>query len=339
MGMIIPKEHGGLGFSALAHSEVVKRISSRSVAAAVTVMVPNSLGPAELLMRYGTDEQRGYYLPRLAEGREIPCFALDRAGGRVGRCRDRGPGRRLLRRAQGQARARHARHLEQALHHAGAGRDAARARVQALRSRPPLVGQGGDRHHARARSDRHARRADRAAAFPAGRRSRTARPRASDVFIPMDCVIGGRERVGQGWRMLMDCLAAGPRDLAARAGDGVCVFSRPLRRRLCAHPPAVRRADRQVRGHGGAARRGSAAIAYELEAARRLTCAGLDKGEQPAVVSAILKYHATERMRTALNDAMDIHGGQGDHATGRAIISATSTARADRHHGRGRERS
>ena len=132
-GMIIPKEYGGLEFSAQAQSAVVTKIASRSGTAAVTVMVPNSLGPAELLLHYGTQEQKEKYLRGLASGKEIPCFALTGpfAGSDAGAIPDRGIG--LLRRFQRpQERARRARHLGEALHHAGAGGDVARSGFQAV---------------------------------------------------------------------------------------------------------------------------------------------------------------------------------------------------------------
>ncbi len=132
MGMIIPRERGGLGFSALMHSQVVMKVASRSPAAAVTVMVPNSLGPAELLMRYGTEAQRDFYLPRLAAGQEIPCFALTapEAGSDAASIPDRGVV--CYGEVNGQKDAWHATHLGKALHHAGAGRNAAWPRISAL---------------------------------------------------------------------------------------------------------------------------------------------------------------------------------------------------------------
>ncbi len=128
-GMIIPKEYGGLGFSAYAHSQVMTKLSTRSGTMAVTVMVPNSLGPGELLLHYGTEQQKRHYLPRLAKGLEIPCFALTNPERRFRRRVDSRLRHRLLGRARRQARARPARHLGEALHHAGAGGHAARPRV------------------------------------------------------------------------------------------------------------------------------------------------------------------------------------------------------------------
>ena len=169
LGMIIPKSYGGLGFSAYAHSQVVAKLSTRCSAAAVTVMVPNSLGPAELLLHYGTEEQKRHYLPRLAKGLEIPCFALTNphAGSDAAAIPDCG----VVCRGEweGARGARHARHLGQALHHARPGRDAARPRVPALRSRPPARRRRGPRHHLRAHPDAHAGRAHRPAPHAAER--------------------------------------------------------------------------------------------------------------------------------------------------------------------------
>ena len=146
--------------------------------------------------------------------------------------------------------------------------------------------------------------------FPAGQAFQNGPTQGRDVFIPMDYIIGGQERVGQGWRMLMDCLAAGRAISLPALGTGRRDVLRALCRRLCAHPPSVRAADRTGSRASKTPLARIGGYAYGLEAARRLTAASLDKGEQPSVLSAILKYHATERMRTALNDALDIHGGR-----------------------------
>jgi len=123
LGMIIPREYGGLGFSAYAHSEVVTRLSTRSGTLAVSVLVPNSLGPGELLLHYGTEAQKRHYLPRLAKGLEIPCFALTNPKCRLRRCIDPRPRHRLLGRARRPTRARALAHLGEALHHARPRRD------------------------------------------------------------------------------------------------------------------------------------------------------------------------------------------------------------------------
>ena len=160
-GMIIPKEFGGLGFSPYAHSEVVRKISTRSIAAAVTVMVPNSLGPGELLMRFGTKEQQERWLPRLADGRDIPCFGLTspEAGSDAASMVDTG----IICKGTFEGREVHGpqAQLAQALHHARSRRDAAGSRLQGLRSRSSRRRSGRARHHRRADPDQSARRRDR----------------------------------------------------------------------------------------------------------------------------------------------------------------------------------
>jgi acyl-CoA dehydrogenase len=310
MGMIIPKERGGLGFSALMHSAVVMKVASRSPTAAVTVMVPNSLGPAELLMRYGTDAQRDHYLPRLAKGEDIPCFALTgpEAGSDAASIPDTGivcygdhNGERVL----GLRVTWDKRYITLApvatvlgLAFRAFDPDHLLGDTEDLGITLALVPTGtpgvkiGRRH------------------FPAGQAFQNGPTQGNDVFIPMEWLIGGQEQIGQGWRMLMDCLAAGRAISLPALGTAATMF--------CArYAGAYARIRRQFgipigRFEGveePLAR--IAAYAYSLNAARALTAASLDAGEQPSVLSAILKYHATERMRTALNDALDIHGGRG----------------------------
>ncbi len=309
MGMIIPKEHGGLGFSALMHSHVVMKVASRSPAAAVTVMVPNSLGPAELLMRYGTDAQRDYYLPRLAKGVEIPCFALTapEAGSDAASIPDRAivcygehKGQRVL----GLRVTWNKRYITLAPvatilglafklydpDHLIGEREDIGITLGLVPTNTPGV-QIGRRH------------------FPADQSFQNGPTQGKDVFIPMDYIIGGQARVGQGWRMLMDCLAAGRAISLPALGTGAAMFCA----RLTGAYARVRRQFGMPIGKFEGIEEPLARIAgyaYGLDAARRLTAASLDSGQQPSVLSAILKYHATERMRTALNDAMDIHGGR-----------------------------
>jgi acyl-CoA dehydrogenase len=310
MGMIIPIERGGLGFSALAHSAVVMKIASRSPTAAVTVMVPNSLGPAELLLRYGTKEQSDYYLPRLAKGDEIPCFALTgpEAGSDAASIPDKGIvcyGEHEGERKLGLRVTWDKRYITLA--------PVATILGLAFRAFDPdhLLGEAEDLGITLAlvptNTDgvkigrRH---------FPAGQSFQNGPTQGDDVFIPMEWIIGGQEQIGQGWRMLMDSLAAGRAISLPALGTGAAMF--------CArYAGAYARVRRQFgipigRFEGvqePLAR--IAAYAYSLDAARKLTAASLDASEQPSVLSAILKYHATEKMRTALNDALDIHGGRG----------------------------
>ncbi len=254
-GMIIPKEFGGLGFSPYAHSEVVRKVSTRSLTAAVTVMVPNSLGPGELLMRFGTEEQQQQWLPRLADGSEIPVLRPDQPRGRL-RCRLDDRHRHRL---QGQLRrprgARPEAQLAQALHHAGAGRDRARPRLQGAAIPTTCSASEEDLGITVALIPTH---------LPGVEIGRRHLPSMQvfqngpnwgrDVFIPLDCIIGGGERIGQGWKMLMSALAAGRGISLPSLSAAGAAYCRAHHRRLCAHPRAVQHSDRQVRRHRGAAR-------------------------------------------------------------------------------------
>jgi len=310
-GMIIPKQYGGLGFSALAHSQVVMKISSRSVAAAVTVMVPNSLGPAELLLHYGTPQQKDHYLPRLASGLEIPCFGLTapEAGSDASSIPDRG----IVCRAEYQGR-----------------KDVLGIRITwekryitlgpvatvlglAFRLYDPdhLLSDNSDRgitlaliptdHPGVNIGRRH---------YPLGIAFQNGPNSGKDVFIPMDWVIGGLPQVGFGWRMLMDCLAAGRSISLPALSVGAAKFS-------TATMGAYSRIRKQFKtpiGHFEGIEEPLARMAgytYMMDAARTLTAGALDKGESPSVISAILKYNLTERMRKIVNDAMDVQGGAG----------------------------
>src|SRR5215510_14851572 len=308
-GMIIPKEFGGLGFSPYAHSEVVRKLSSRSLAAAVTVMVPNSLGPGELLMRFGTKEQQDRWLPRLADGRDIPCFGLTspEAGSDAASMIDKGvickgtfEGREVL----GLKLNWHKRYITLG--------PVATLLGLAFKAYDPdhLVGQQEDLGITVALIPTHlpgveiGRRH-----LPAMQVFQNGPNRGHDVFIPMDYIIGGEARLGQGWKMLMTALAA---------GRGISLPS--LSAAGAAFAARTSGAYARVREQFGIsigkfegieeplAR--IAATAYLLDAARRLTCAALNKGHHPAVISGIMKLHATERMRIVIDDAMDIHGGK-----------------------------
>ena len=308
-GMIIPKAFGGLGFSPLAHSEVVRKISTRSLTAAVTVMVPNSLGPGELLMKYGTDEQRAHYLPRLADGREIPCFGLTslEAGSDAGAMTDTGVvcwgqygGKRVLGMRLNWAK----RYITLS--------PIATIIGLAFRLRDPdgLLGGAEDRGITVAlvpaktkgvtTGHRH---------YPAHQVFQNGPTLGKDVFLPLDAIIGGQAQIGQGWRMLTSALAEGRGiSLPSLSAAGLAVSARTA--------GAYARIREQFglpisRFEGVAAPLGRiAATAYLIDGARRLTCVGLGQGHKSAVIAAIMKAHATERMRTAVIDACDIHGGK-----------------------------
>lgn len=308
-GMIIPEEYGGLGFSAFAHSEVIRKISTRSVTAAVTVMVPNSLGPGELLLRFGTKEQQRYWLPRLADGREIPCFGLTspEAGSDAASmvdsgiiCRGSHDGREVLGlrlnwRKRYITLAPVATLLGLAFKaydpdHLAGGKDDLGISVALIPVDTPGV-ETGRRH------------------LPCYQAFQNGPVLGRDVFVPLDYVIGGPEWLGQGWRMLMSALAAGrgislPALSSAAAAFAARTTGAYARVREQFNVPIGRfEGIEEPLGR-------MAATAYLLDAARRLTCAALDQGHHPAVISAIMKSQATERMRAITNDAMDIHGGK-----------------------------
>ncbi|MFY4259683.1 acyl-CoA dehydrogenase [Achromobacter xylosoxidans] len=316
-GMIIPKRHGGLGFSPYAHSEVVRRISAYSITAGVTVMVPNSLGPGELLMQFGTQAQRDYWLPRLADGREVPCFGLTspEAGSDAASmvdtgvvCRQVVDGRELI----GVRLNWHKRYIT-------LGPVATVLGLAFKMSDPDGILGGGPRDIgisvALVPTD--------APGVEIGRRHLPAMQvfqngpnRGRDVFVPLDALIGGVERAGHGWQMLMSALAAGRGISLPSLSAAACVMS--------AHATGMYARVREQFGipvgkfEGVQEKLASlAGNAYLVEAARRLTCAALNQGVKPAVVSGIMKYHATERMRVSVNDAMDVHAG-------RAVIDGPS---------------
>ena len=311
LGMIIPKSYGGLGFSALGHSEVVMKLSSRCNAAAVTVMVPNSLGPAELLLHYGTDEQKDHYLPRLARGEEIPCFALTgpEAGSDAGAmpdlgivCRGSFGGRddvlgmrvnwdkRYITLGPVATLLGLAFQVRDPEHLLGDKEDLG-ITLALIPTDTPGVSIG--RRH-----------------FPLNAAFQNGPNWGKDVFIPIEQVIGGRERIGQGWRMLMESLAAG-RSISLPAQS---VAAAKLSARTTGAYARVRTQFNVAIGRFEGVEEALARIGgstYLMDAARVMTAGAVDLGEKPSVPSAIVKYHLTEGMRTVINDAMDVHGGKG----------------------------
>lgn len=310
-GMIIPKEYGGLAFSAQAHSAVIAKIASRSGTAAVTVMVPNSLGPAELLLHYGTDDQKKKYLRRLARGQEVPCFALTGpfAGSDAGAIPDYGVvckgefdgnknvlgiklnwEKRYITLAPAATLLGLAFKLYDPEHLLGS--EVYRGITLALIPTDTPGVQIGRRH------------------FPLNSAFLNGPTQGRGVFVPLDYLIGGQERIGQGWRMLMECLAAGRSislpasstggmKLAARTAGAYCRIRRQFNMPIG-----------QFEGVEEALAR-IGAYTYMVDSARTFTALAVDMGEKPSVISAIVKYHATERGRIVINDAMDVHGGKG----------------------------
>ena len=309
-GMIIPEEYGGLGFSALAHSCVVVKIASRSVSAAVTVMVPNSLGPAELLLHYGTKAQKDQHLPGLANGSEIPCFALTgpEAGSDAGAIPDVG----VVCRGEFDGEDIIGIRLNWDKRYITLGPVATLLGL-AFKLHDPdnLIGDDGEPGITVALIP---------TATPGVTIGRRHRPmdqaffngpnQGKDVFIPVDWIIGGPDMAGKGWMMLMESLAAG-RSISLPA---LSTGSGKVASRVTGAYAAIRRQFKTPVGQFEGVQEALARIggnAYLMEATRIMTAGAIDLGEKPSVISAIAKYHLTERMRQVVNDAMDIHGGRG----------------------------
>ncbi|KAG8463718.1 hypothetical protein KFE25_003991 [Diacronema lutheri] len=305
-GLIIPKQHGGKGFSAHGHSQVVQKIATRSSAAAVTVMVPNSLGPGELLMRYGTETQREYYLPKLASGEMIPCFGLTgpASGSDAASMRDTGI---VVEKdgVLGVSVTFNKRYITLA--------PVAHVVGLAFNLQDPnglLKGKGSEgitialleRAHEGLNIGR--RHDPLSTAFMNGPLS------GEGVFVPMACLLGGQERAGYGWNMLMECLAEGRGislpalsvGAAQTASNAVGAYAR-VRKQFKVPIAELEGVQEQL-----------AAIAsstYRMNACQALMNGILNAHEQPPVLSAIMKYQMTARMRSVVNQAMDILGGAG----------------------------
>jgi acyl-CoA dehydrogenase len=306
-GMIVPKEYGGHGFSAICHSEVVQKLTSRSVPLAVTVMVPNSLGPAELILHYGTDAQKNYYLPRLARGEEIPCFALTEsgAGSDAGSMTSSGE---IFKAADGKIYMKlnwEKRYITLAAVSSLIG--------LAVKLRDPsnLLGKGtdlgitcvlvpantsgvvlGKRHN------------------PMGVPFYNCPTSGHEVVLSIDQIIGGAAGAGNGWRMLMECLAAGraislpaqslgTAKLTARAASAYSAIREQFGVSINKFEGVEERLARVV------------GLTYLMDSTRRFTAGAVDSGLKPAVISAIAKCYMTELSRTVINDGMDILGGAG----------------------------
>ena len=309
LGMLISKEHGGLGFSAQAQSVILGKVSSRNPDASIVVMVPNSLGPGELIEKFGTDAQKQQYLEPLAKGREIPCFALTSpsAGSDAASMRDVGYvekgmyngqevigiriswDKRYITLAPKATLLGLAFHLFDPQNYLGKGSDPGITLALIPANHPGV--KIGRRH------------------LPSGSSFPNGPTTGENVFIPLDWVVGGADRVGQGWRMLMSCLAAGRAiSLPASSTAGAKAllrytsayarirkqFAIPIGRMEGIEEPLALMAE----------------TAYTLEAARAVTSAMVSQGAKPAVISGLMKYQCTERMRACLNAAFDIHGGK-----------------------------
>ena len=308
--MIIPKQYGGLQFSAYAHSCVLVKLSSRSATLASTVAVPNSLGPAELLLHYGSDEQKNYYLPRLARGEEVPCFALTgpRAGSDAASIPDTG----VVCKGLWQGREVVGLRLNFSKRYITLA-PVATVIGLAFRLLDPdkLMGEDPDPGITCALIPRNTpgitigRRH-----FPLNTPFQNGPIQGKDVFVPLDVLIGGPKMAGQGWRMLVEQLSVGrcislPSNTTGGAKAGIFATG------------AYARIRRQFNMSVGRFEGVSEVIArmaghtYIMDAARSVTAGAIDGGERPSVPSAMLKYHCTELGRMVANDAMDVHGGKG----------------------------
>lgn len=319
-GMVIPKEFGGRGFSALAHSTVVVKIATRSISTAVNTMVPNSLGPGELLLHYGTPEQKNYYLPRLANGEDIPCFALTgpEAGSDAGSitdfgivCRDQFEGKEVL----GIRLTWDKRYITLA--------PVATVLGIAFRLFDPdnLLGKEEDlgitlclvptNHPGVEIGHRH---------LPLQLAFMNGPTRGKDVFIPIDWIIGGASMAGQGWRMLMECLSIG-RAISLPALSTAC--SKLAYRATGAYSRLRRQFNTSISSFEGVeeALGNIAGLAYLNETCRIMTAGAVDQKIKPSIASAIAKYHMTEMARTVIKHAMDIHAGHAIQVGPRNIIA------------------
>ena len=310
LGMIIPKKYGGLEFSAYAHSQVVTKLSTRSSALSVSVMVPNSLGPAELLLHYGTEEQKNHYLPRLAKGIEVPAFALTSpwAGSDAAAIPDSG----IVCKGMWQ------------------GKEVLGMRVSWDKRYITLApvctvfglafhlydpdGFLGDKKHigitcALVPYDHPGVETGRRH-FPLNAMFMNGPTRGKDVFMPLDFIIGGPEKAGHGWRMLMECLAAGRSISLPSSNTGMAQMTARAVGGYARVRSQFKMAVGKFEGVEEALTR-IGAYTYMMDAVRKMTAGAVDLGEKPSVVSAIAKYHVTERARQVVSDGMDVIGGKG----------------------------
>ncbi|KAF7773723.1 hypothetical protein PCIT_a0035 [Pseudoalteromonas citrea] len=307
---IIPEKFGGLAFSAQANSTIVAKIASKSLSAAVTVMVPNSLGPAELLLHYGTQSQQSHWLPKLASGEALPCFALTAldAGSDAGSIQDFGivceaefEGKQVL----GLKVSWDKRYITLA--------PVATVLGLAFKVYDPqhLLGDSESlgitcaliptSHEGVTIGARH---------NPLNQGFMNGTTQGNEVFIPLDWIIGGKGGIGKGWKMLVSCLSAG-RGISLPALSAGSAH-------LCTRTTSAYAKVREQFGLPIAAFEGVqaslariAGLTYSIEACRQTTAQAIDMKKSPAVITAIAKYHLTEMSRTVMNDALDIHAGKG----------------------------
>lgn len=311
LGLIIPEEYGGLDFTSYAQSRVMSKIASRSPTAAVSCMVPNSLGPGELLMHYGTDAQKQRWLPGLAKGQEIPCFGLTgpEAGSDAGAIPDTGvvcygthDGKQVLGLRMNFSK----RWITLAPIATVVGLAFKMHDPEALLGDPDKTDYGitcalvpAD-HEGVVIGPRH---------YPGGSPFMNGTVDGKDVFIPLEYIIGGVENAGRGWRMLMECLGVG-------RGISLPALSTSASEMSYLSVGAFAKVREQFKisvGKFEGVQDATSRIAsqtYMLEAFRHLVTCGLNQGGTPSVMTAMAKYYATETMRSVVNDGMDVVGGR-----------------------------
>ncbi|MDP3559203.1 MAG: acyl-CoA dehydrogenase [Legionellaceae bacterium] len=308
-GLVIPKEYGGKGFSARAHSDIVYKISTRSVIAAVTVMVPNSLGPGELLFYYGTEEQKKHYLPSLAQGLDLPCFALTEPNAGSDATSIESEAIVKKRTLDGQevlgleiklnkrwitlapvatliGLAVQLKDPEKLLQ--GVGEEGITC-LLIPRDTPNLI--IGNRH------------------MPAHHPFMNGTIRGENIFVPINSIIGGQKKAGQGWKMLVECLSIGRSISLPALGAASSAIAYLTTGAYC----RVRRQFHSEIGQFEGIQEKLAEIGglhYLVQATRLLTLAAVNSHKKPSVSSAITKYFNTELSRIAINNAMDIHAGR-----------------------------
>ena len=308
--MIIKKEFGGLDFSAYAQSRVLQKLSGVSAVLSTTVGVPNSLGPGELLQHYGTPEQQQYYLPRLASGEELPCFALTgpEAGSDAGSLPDTG----IVCKGQWQGEEIIGIKLTFDKRYITLAPVATVIGLAFKMSDPEgLLGDIKEYGITCALIPRDTDGLDIGKRhFPLNVPFQNGPIRGKDIFVPLDYIIGGVKMAGQGWRMLVECLsvgrcitlpstsAGGAKSIALATG----AYAR-IRRQFKVPVGSMEGIEEMLGRIGG--------NAYLMDAVTSFTTKGVDLGEKPSVISAICKYHLTEKMRQLVNDSMDVHGGKG----------------------------
>jgi acyl-CoA dehydrogenase len=308
-GLVIPKEYGGKGFSARAHSDIVLKIASRSGVAAVTVMVPNSLGPGELLNYYGTDEQKAYYLPRLARGVEIPCFALTEPLAGSDATSIQSTAIVVQKKLEG----KNVLGLEVTLDKRWITLSPVATLIGLavfLKDPNGLLHGVGDEGitciliprdiEGLMIGNRH---------IPASQPFMNGTLRGEDIFVPITSIIGGQKMAGRGWHMLVECLSIGRSISLPALGAASSAVSYVT---SGAFARIRRQFNVEIAQFEGVAEKLAeiAGLNYLINATRLLTVAAVNEHKKPSVASAITKYFNTEHARDVINAAMDVHAGR-----------------------------